>query len=91
MRLLLNKKLLILKLKEKENEEFAKMVIEDRHRFWNESKQTYVLAELMRAFSISREKANHIVGKAIELEREGQSANIINNNKGYYLGDLRVK
>lgn len=77
--------------REKELVEFAKMVIEDRHRFWNESKQTYVLAELMRAFSVSREKANHIVGKVTEIERDGQSANIVNSNKGYYLGDLRVK
>lgn len=76
---------------EKEIEDFALMVIEDKERFWNDKKQEFVGARVCASFGLGRDKGYKVVAKAKELLSVGQSANIINNNKGYYLGDLRVK
>lgn len=77
--------------KENELEEFAKIIIEDKNRFWNNKTNRFVVAEVMRGLSVNKERANQVIGCVLKIEREGRSADIINNDKGYFLGDIQEK
>lgn len=76
--------------KEKELDEFAKMIIEDKARYWDDKKQMFKASTLIAGLCVSREKAYRIANRAKEMLVGGQSLNIINNSKGDILGDIKI-
>lgn len=75
--------------KEKELLSFAKILIEDKARFWSDTKKGFMTSKVCIAFAIGREKAYQIIARANKILASGQSEVLLNNDKLHILGDLR--
>lgn len=75
--------------KEKELQEFAKMLLEDKGRFWDLKKNAFVPSKVCSVLAVGRDKAYQIIAKANGFLASGVSDDIISNNKSKYLGNIR--
>jgi len=77
--------------KQKELEALAKILIEDKARFWNSKTNKFTISKVEGGLRVSQSTAYAVVDVANQLLTSGRGADIINNEKGYYLGNIVEK
>lgn len=56
-------------LLDKENEDYAKIILEDKEKFWNNNRNAFSVVEIVRRIGVNKDRANKVIAKAFELER----------------------